>query len=415
MRFYIFFAVLFSYAFFINIANALNMQEAITKATEYSAKISVQASTTSAARFYKYSTYAGFLPSLSAGYTFSHNAPSLSPTYSLNSLNITANMNVFRGFSDYLNFAEARQNLARQNLSLSSVKADIILSTKLAYIKVLQNRALLATASESAKLLEGQLKKADSFYQQGLRAKNEVLTMQLQLSNANITLESAKMNLNYALAELSNLLGISINDEEVSEIDSIDLIEYNKDNLLSLALNNNPDYLSQKSRLESANIEFRRAKGAFLPQVDLVGVKYWYIDGAGQASANYGLQSQVRLNVSLNLFNGLKDGFSYQVKRYDVLASKSTLSQYERNLELSLESLLRDYQNAKHQFQIAQDSLQKAKENYQIINNRYLQNLSTYTELINAQLLLTTMQTSINQARYNLISIQANIERLSNP
>lgn len=415
MRFYIFFAVLLSYTFFINIANALNMQEAITKATEYSAKISAQASTTSAARFYKYSTYAGFLPSLSAGYTFSHNAPSLSPTYSLNSLNITANMNVFRGFSDYLNFAEARQNLARQNLSLSSVKADIILSTKLAYIKVLQSRALLATASESAKLLEGQLKKADSFYQQGLRAKNEVLTMQLQLSNANITLESAKMNLNYALAELSNLLGISINDEEVSEIDSIDLIEYNKDNLLSLALNNNPDYLSQKSRLESANIEFRRAKGAFLPQVDLVGVKYWYIDGAGQASANYGLQSQVRLNVSLNLFNGLKDGFSYQVKRYDVLASKSTLSQYERNLELSLESYLRDYQNAKHQFQIAQDSLQKAKENYQIINNRYLQNLSTYTELINAQLLLTTMQTSINQARYNLISIQANIERLSNP
>lgn len=415
MRFYIFFAVLFSCAFFIGTANALNMQEAITKATEYSAKISAQASTTSAARFYKYSTYAGFLPNLSAGYTFSHNAPSLSPTYSLNSLNITANMNVFRGFSDYLNFAEARQNLARQNLSLSSVKADIILSTKLAYIKVLQNRALLATASESAKLLEGQLKKADSFYQQGLRAKNEVLTMQLQLSNANITLESAKMNLNYALAELSNLLGISINDDEVSEIDSIDLIEYNKDNLLSLALNNNPDYLSQKSRLESANIEFRRAKGAFLPQVDLVGVKYWYIDGAGQASANYGLQSQVRLNVSLNLFNGLKDGFSYQVKRYDVLASKSTLSQYERNLELSLESLLRDYQNAKHQFQIAQDSLQKAKENYQIINNRYLQNLSTYTELINAQLLLTTMQTSINQARYNLISIQANIERLSNP
>lgn len=413
MRFYFFFAVLFVWSF--GIANALNMQEAITKATEYSAKISAQASTTSAARFYKYSTYAGFLPSLSAGYTFSHNAPSLSPTYSLNSLNITANMNIFRGFSDYLNFAEARQNLARQNLSLSSVKADIILSTKLAYIKVLQNRALLATAGESARLLEEQLKKADSFYQQGLRAKNEVLTMQLQLSNANITLESAKMNLNYALAELSNLLGISIRNEEISEIDSIDLIEYNKDNLLALALNNNPDYLSQKSRLESANIEFRRAKGAFLPQVDLVGVKYWYIDGAGQASANYGLQSQVRLNVILNLFNGLKDGFSYQVKRYDVLASKSTLSQYERNLELSLESLLRDYQNAKHQFQIAQDSLQKAKENYQIINNRYLQNLSTYTELINAQLLLTTMQTSINQARYNLISIQANIERLSNP
>ena len=324
-------------------------------------------------------------------------------------------MNLFRGFSDYLNFAEARENFTRQNLGLSSVRADIILATKLAYIKVLQNRALLETASESARLLEEQLKKANSFYQQGLRAKNEVLTMQLQLSNAKITLESAKMNLAYALAELANLLGQSVENEEISEIDEVEIMEYDKVELLSIALNNNPDYLSQKSRTQSANIEFRRAMGTFLPQVDLVGVKYWYMDGAGQASSNYGLQSQVRINVSLNLFNGLKDGFSYQVKRYDVLASKATLSQYERNLELSLDSLLRDYKNAKSQFQIAQDSLQKAKENYQIINNRYLQNLSTYTELINAQLLLTTMQTSINQARYNLISIQANIERLSKP
>lgn len=412
MRFVVY---LFCVASFISVVNALNMQEAIHKATAYSARISAQASTLQAARFYKYSTYAAFLPSVSGGYTFSYNAPSLSPIYSLNSLNITASMNLFRGFSDYLNFAEARENFTRQNLGLSSVRADIILATKLAYIKVLQNRALLETASESARLLEEQLKKANSFYQQGLRAKNEVLTMQLQLSNAKITLESAKMNLTYALAELANLLGQSVENEEISEIDEVEIMEYDKVELLSIALNNNPDYLSQKSRTQSANIEFRRAMGTFLPQVDLVGVKYWYMDGAGQASSNYGLQSQVRINVSLNLFNGLKDGFSYQVKRYDVLASKATLSQYERNLELSLDSLLRDYKNAKGQFQIAQDSLQKAKENYQIINNRYLQNLSTYTELINAQLLLTTMQTSINQARYNLISIQANIERLSKP
>lgn len=395
--------------------SALSMQEAIDKALQYSAKIQSQKSYISAATYNKYSTYANFLPVVGSTYMYSFNAPSLSPSYMLNDINLSASLNLFRGFKDYLTTKESSQNLKRQNLLLHSAKADVVLNTRLAYIKILQSKALLNTAQESVRLLGEQLKKADSFYQQGLRAKNEVLTMQLQLANANISLESAKMNLAYALNELGNLLGESITLEQVEEIQSVQLHEYQKQTLISQILARNPDYLITKSQVQSAQIAFKTAKAQFLPQLDLTGVKHWYVDGMGAANSYYGLQSQVRLNLTFNLFNGLRDGFVYQVKKHDVFALTHNLTQYERNLSLQLDGLLRDYATAISQLRISQDSLDKAKENYKITNNRYLQNLSTYTELINAQLLLTSMQTNINQARYNIVSIQSRIERLANP
>lgn len=395
--------------------SALSMQEAIDKALQYSAKIQSQKSYISAATYNKYSTYANFLPVVGSTYMYSFNAPSLSPSYMLNDINLSASLNLFRGFKDYLTTKESSQNLKRQNLLLHSAKADVVLNTRLAYIKILQSKALLNTAQESVRLLGEQLKKADSFYQQGLRAKNEVLTMQLQLANANISLESAKMNLAYALNELGNLLGESITLEQVEEIQSVQLHEYQKQTLISQILARNPDYLITKSQVQSAQIAFKTAKAQFLPQLDLTGVKHWYVDGMGAANSYYGLQSQVRLNLTFNLFNGLRDSFVYQVKKHDVFALTHNLTQYERNLTLQLDGLLRDYATAISQLRISQDSLDKAKENYKITNNRYLQNLSTYTELINAQLLLTSMQTNINQARYNIVSIQSRIERLANP
>lgn len=395
--------------------SALSMQEAIDKALQYSAKIQSQKSYISAATYNKYSTYANFLPVVGSTYMYSFNAPSLSPSYMLNDINLSASLNLFRGFKDYLTTKESSQNLKRQNLLLHSAKADVVLNTRLAYIKILQSKALLNTAQESVRLLGEQLKKADSFYQQGLRAKNEVLTMQLQLANSTISLESAKMNLAYALNELGNLLGESITLEQVEEIQSVQLHEYQKQTLISQILARNPDYLITKSQVQSAQIAFKTAKAQFLPQLDLTGVKHWYVDGMGAANSYYGLQSQVRLNLTFNLFNGLRDSFVYQVKKHDVFALTHNLTQYERNLALQLDGLLRDYATAISQLRISQDSLDKAKENYKITNNRYLQNLSTYTELINAQLLLTSMQTNINQARYNIVSIQSRIERLANP
>ncbi len=393
----------------------ISLEEAINKAVEHSAKLEAQRHYTQTATYQKYTSFSAFLPTLNTNYIYSYNIPSVSKEYALNTFNLVGRVNIFKGFQDYIAIKESKKNLERKNLDLKNTFADVRLQAKLAYISILQTKALLQTSLESKTLLTQQLKKANSFYQQGLRAKNEVLTMELQLSSAIITFESAKQNLEYALNALSNLIGMRVNIDDIEEIKEVQIYEYKEQDLLTQALRNNPNYLYLKSQLESARLALKSAIGSFLPQLDISGVKYWYIDGAGAANYTYGLQSQIGLNVSLNLFNGLSDGWQYQIKRYELLAMQNNLTQYARDLELDLYALLRDYESAKHQLKIAQDSLKKAKENYTIINNRYLQNISTYTELINAQLLLTSMQTNINQARYNIISIQSNIERIVNP
>ncbi len=413
--------ILESVAFWLGIALVaqtfgLSMQEAIDKALDYSAKVESKRNLLQTATYQKRSSLSTFLPTFSANYVYSYYDYPGVTDYLVNAFNISGNINVFRGFKDYLSFKESDQNLARKRLDLQNSLADIKLQTKLAYIQILQAKALLQTATESKNLLFSQLQKANSFYQQGLRAKNEVLTMELQHSSALITFQSAKQNLNYALNALSNLIGTQVKINEIQEINKVAINEYDLKDLLSQALSNNPDYLYIKSQLESAKLALRSATANFLPQLDISGVKYWHVNDVNPVRYTYSsLQSQIGLNISWNLFNGLNDKWQHQIKRYDLLSMQNDLAQFQRDLELSLHSLLRDYESAKHQLKIAQDSLKRAKENYTIINNRYLQNLSTYTELIDAQLLLTSMQTNINQARYNIVSIQSNIERIVNP
>ena len=413
--------ILESVAFWLGIALVaqsfgLSMQEAIDKALDYSAKVESKRNLLQTATYQKRSSLSAFLPTFSANYVYSYYDYPGVTDYLVNAFNISGNINVFRGFKDYLSLKESDQNLARKRLDLQNSLADIKLQTKLAYIQILQAKALLQTATESKNLLFSQLQKANSFYQQGLRAKNEVLTMELQHSSALITFQSAKQNLNYALNALSNLIGTQVKINEIQEINKVAINEYDLKDLLSQALSNNPDYLYIKSQLESAKLALRSATANFLPQLDISGVKYWHVNDVNPVRYTYSsLQSQIGLNISWNLFNGLNDKWQHQIKRYDLLSMQNDLAQFQMDLELSLHSLLRDYESAKHQLKIAQDSLKRAKENYTIINNRYLQNLSTYTELIDAQLLLTSMQTNINQARYNIVSIQSNIERIVNP
>ena len=130
----------------------LSMKDAIDKALQYSASLKSQQSYVSAATFNKYASYANFLPVMTSAYSYSFNAPSLSQEYSLNSINVSASMNLFRGFIDYLTTAESSENLARQKFTLHSIRANIILNTKLAYIRILQNKALLRTAEESSRI-----------------------------------------------------------------------------------------------------------------------------------------------------------------------------------------------------------------------------------------------------------------------
>ncbi|PAF41083.1 TolC family protein [Helicobacter sp. 11S03491-1] len=397
-----------------NFASGLDIQQAIKLAIKHSETIKEQNQLYSQSQSLSKAKLSTLMPKIDLNYIFSYNVPGNTSTYFLNSFNITGKYNLFNGMKDYYKIQDSKQSQKAQGYILQSKIADITLQTKIAYISTLQAIDSLKIAQESKKLLEAQKKKAQQFYKQGFRAKNEVLSVEVLLANANIALKSTQLNLEYSKNLLASLTASSINLEDIEDIATNTQMSFDKNTIVEKILSENPDYLYLLSLLKSAQIQVGIAKGAFMPTIDVVGIKFWYLDGGGIARTSYALQSQARVVFGWNLFNGMSDHFNYQAKKLYYLSLISKINQYKKDLKIQTDKVINDFNLAKEQYKLTSVSLEQAEENYRITNNRYTQNIATYTELLNAQFLLTTAKTNITRSKYELAIALAKIDRLLN-
>lgn len=414
MKIFFFIASLWSFAW------SLNIEQAIERAIKNSDKIQEQNYLSSYASKLSQAKISSFMPQLDLNYIFSYNTPNGVADYFLNSFNLGVKYNIFNGLKDYYALKDSKQNQKRQYHVLQSSIADVILETKIAYISVLQALDSLQIAQEGKSLLEAQRKKAQQFYKQGFRAKNEVLSVEVLLANALIVEKSAKLNLEYSKNKLENLTASNLklhDNEDGDRLEDIVIntdVVFDKKTLLKQVLLANSDYLALRSLVASAQNQIKLAQGSFWPKIDLVGSKFWYFDGGNIARANYGLQNQARIVFGWNLFDGLRTSYNYQAQKFYHLSLLSKVNQYEKDIKIQINKLINEFELAKEQYFLASVSLKQAEENYRITNNRYAQNIAAYIELLNAQLLLNTAKTNLIASKYEIALSLAKIERITN-
>lgn len=252
---------------------ALDINGAVDMAIKNSDKIREQNYLYAQTQSLSKAKLSSIMPKVDLGYIFSYNIPGNTSTYFLNSFNITGKYNVFNGFKDYYSLKDSKQSQITQNYILQNDIADVVLQTKIAYISVLQAIDSLKIAQESKKLLQAQKQKAQQFFNQGFRAKNEVLSVEVLLANANIALKSAELNLDYSKNLLSTLTSTAIDPATLENIKPATDLAFDKDQILEKVLLENPEYLKLQSILKSAQLQVDIARGSFMPTVDVVATK----------------------------------------------------------------------------------------------------------------------------------------------
>lgn len=400
---------------YTSLLSSLDMNDAIVIALQKSDSLQEKSALRKQSEAIYKQNYSSFIPKINAGYIFSFNMPSSPrPSYLLSSFNVEFEYNLFNGLKDYYGMLDSRESKKRTDYAFDHERANVALQTKNAYIGILQSRALIEVLLERQKNIKAQRDRALQFVNQGIRAKNEALTMEITLSDTLMSLQNAKLLLDYYTKTLEQILKTKIEAAELEDIGVEEDKTLNTDEIFSSMLDRNYEYLSLLSMLNSSMYKKKQAFGNFLPSVNLIGVKYWYLDGGMAASATYGLQSQIRLSVKWNLFNGLSDGYKLQASRYYEISIQSKINALKRDMYIQVQDLVRQYNLAKERYHISTESLKKAQENYKITNNRYSQGIGSYTELIDAELLLNTAKTNITQAKYGMANALAQIDYLLN-
>lgn len=393
----------------------LNLDETIRLALQNSDVIKEQEFNAKQSRANLLAQYGRFSPKVGLQYTITQNTRVNDSVYTINLSNLQVTYNLFNGLIDFYGFKSYANLHKAQQYMYEASKQDIILLAKNLYIEILQARDNLAISTESIRLLELQKAQAEQFYLQGVKAKSDLLSVEVMLANAKVTQSNDKNLLHYATLVLQKLIMQEVDTQTLEEIglQSLEALSFDRERLLNIMFSHRSEYLYMQEMIASIENQKNALYGNFLPTLDVSFSKRWYSNDVSVLNRfGTNLQSQARLSMSWNFFNGFSDMYAIESKRYEILATKSKLSDLKKEMILSLDKALDDLAIAKEQYSISQKAITLAEENYRITQNRYQQNIETSRELLNVEVALNQARLHFNQSQHRINLALANLERI---
>lgn len=394
---------------------SLTLSEVIALALENSDKVKEQEHLSAQSKNLMYSQYAKLSPKLDLRYSVTQSNRSIGD-YTISLTDLNASFNLFNGLKDFYTIKQYQSLLSAQNYLYEATREDIILLAKTLYIQILQARDNLAISTESIRLLELQRNQAEEFYKQGIRAKSDLLSVEVTLANAKITQSNDKNILNYALLSLQKLIMREVNVNTLEPLSlqaDTEKLNFKYEDLQRQMFASRSEYLYMQQLLNALDLQKKALWSAFLPSLDVNYSRLWYKRSAATPTySGANLNSRAQLSLSWNLFSGLSDKFAIEVKGYEKLAAQSQMSDLKKELNLSLNKALDDLNTAKTQYSVAKNAVKMAQENYKIVQNRYKQNIETSRELLNAEVALSQARLHFNQSEHKINLALANLERI---
>jgi outer membrane protein TolC len=321
-----------------------------------------------------------------------------------------------------------RYNTLKWQKKIEPVRYDAAKKTYLANIEgvhssAVQNFFSLAMAQINKRIAEMNFSNADTLYQTaqgrynlGTIAEDELLNMQLTWLNSQTARKEADMNLRDRQIRLGSFLGY--NENVVLELilpDEIPDLQIDTKEVLDLALQNNPDILTQQINVLNAQSNAAQAKASKGLNASLT------------ASLGLSQQSTVLTTAYQNLSNSqrVRVGFSFPILdwglgkgRYQMAKSSLDLAQVQRDQALVdfQQNLFLDVEQfnlQKNQVAIAAKSDTVAMKRYEVTKQRFLIGKITILELNDADTRKDQNRRAYVQALQNYWNYFYNIRSLT--
>lgn len=327
-------------------------------------------------------------------------------------LSAIVSYNLFNGFKDISNKQSSEFLSKSSKYTLRALQHDISLNTKKAYINTLDKQNALETYESEYKLFNKQYIDAQNRYDQGLMARNDLLQVQVNMSNAKQNVVRAKADVKISKLELSNILGgYDLTNEKLEKLkeSGLSILDYD-----IKMLDTRSEVQALKMNLESLRKQQKATKASYYPKLDASLTHNRFYDDLGFDEVDSGIDNQnvASLNATWNLYNGGKDKtqvsiFKTQMAKLKVQIAKTTL-----DIKLQYENAKSDLEVSNDNYKTASLALKQAIENYNIVNNRFGEGISTSTDLTDANFLLTSAKQRYSRAHFDKYLSIATLNRV---
>jgi outer membrane protein TolC len=341
-------------------------------------------------------------------------SPSIVNNYSAR---VTLQQPIFTGFRLQRSVDIADYTVQATQKEYDRDKSDLTFNVKTAYWNLAKSLELLNVVNENVEQVKAHLKDVQSWQGQGLITNNEVLKVQVQLSDVQLRQIDARNNVQLARIALNNVIGLPLdaNIQLTTDISHEHRVFSDLNTLIRQAQERRSEIKSLQYRVQASDAAVSLAQSSWWPQLYLVGN---YVTARPNQRI---FPSQdvfkdtwdVGISVSLDLWNWGTTLRQTDQARAQLEQVKDGLGQLQDVVALEV---TRDYLNlgrARERISVAENGVKQAEENYRVTSGKFKQGLALNTDLLDAEVALLQAKTNYTQATTDYEMAEASLERSS--
>jgi outer membrane protein TolC len=397
--------------------------------------LSVQASKEKAEQTEK-SAFYSFLPSASLSGTHTRYEPELvsSGDYS-NQIGLSVSQPLLANGSIYFNNKIQKENRLSSEVSVKQKKVEILSQLEILYYSALESQKNLAIVSSSLERAQKAYETGKIKFQQSLISKNELLKLQIDVTNKLITVINNRSSYNDAYRALQVYLNTE-DDFELQEIEFVldsSLLDNQRKlgsnftleqdgssvkgnlayqsllkRLVDLSSQENPQISLAKSGIKIATYAVKQQQASFLPTLNLSLNTNW---SATENSTEYDDQTTLMLNASLSLFPLVNKYHNVNAQKMNLKAVNYNYQSLLKGIESSLETALNSYLTSLEKIRLAELTFDLNKEIFQQMTTKFQANLISVDDYLDAQVEMDQAQEQYNSSLYGFLKSQSSLCR----
>lgn len=318
------------------------------------------------------------------------------------------NYSVLRGISS----SGIYRDLAEEQLK--GKIASTTLNTQKTFYGVLLSQEVLNITRQSLQNALDNLQNVQALRAQGMVSEFDALRAEVQVENIRPVVLQMESNLESIKNNFKLLIGLPQNED----ITLIGEIQYNQSDLkseqeyINNALKNNFDLntLQIKREFDNAMIDLERAN--YYPTIAFFG-NYSFMGAADDLNFMNYRQSVVGLNLSINLFNGLRKGRRVEQQTINVMKTDESINQYKDFITAQIKSKIIEIKKIQTNIDAQNRNVQLAQRAYEISEVRYKEGTGNQLEVENADLALRQARTNYMQTVYQYIALINDLDNLT--
>ena len=268
-------------------------------------------------------------------------------------------------------------------LDADNNREEVIQNTIEAFVNLYKAKSSVSLVQENLAEAQQRVKDFSNLEKNGLLARNDLLSAQLQASNFELGLLDAENNWKLANVSMNILLGLPENLELVPDSSMIDqnFAVKTLDEYLQTAFNNRKDLAAIDLRKKASESGIKSAKGDYYPSLAVTG-GYIAADIPEVISITNALN--IGIGVSYNIGSLWKT--KAKVQQAEARAKQAAIgeSQLNDNIRLDVNHAYLNFFSSQKKIEVYEKAVEQAIENYRIVKNKYNNSLATTTDLLDA-------------------------------